>query len=106
MRWVCKVCGKVIESDGRPIACPLCGAVSDYIVPEKDFCGIQKNVKPKTKENLNSALALERNATDLYEKFARECEALGDSDAAMMFHALARIEAGHQVSIRKRLGQC
>lgn len=106
MRWICKVCGKMIESSERPIACPLCGAVSDYIIPEKDFKGIQKDVKQKTKEDLNSALALEKNATDLYEKFAKECEAIGDKDAAMMFHALSRIESGHQISIRKRLGQC
>ncbi|MFH0830045.1 MAG: ferritin family protein [Candidatus Aenigmatarchaeota archaeon] len=106
MKWVCKVCGRVIESNERPIACPLCGACSDYIVPGKDFKGIQKATKQKTVENLNSALSLEKNATSLYEKFAKESREHGDDDAAMMFTALARIEAGHQISIKKRLGQC
>ena len=103
MKWVCKVCGKVIESDSRPIACPLCGVNGDYIVSEKDFSGFPKEIKKKSKENLNSALGLEKNATDMYTRFAKECKEIGDTETATVFTALARVETGHQLSIKKML---
>jgi len=103
MKWVCKVCGKVMESDSRPLACPLCGVHGDYIVVEKDFRGFPKELKQKSKDNLNAALSLERNATNLYSRFAKECKELGDAEAATMFTALARVEAGHQLCIKKML---
>ena len=104
MKWVCSICGKVMESDSKPLACPMCGANGDYIVLEKDFKGFPSKLEAKTKEDLNAALELEKNATNNYFKYAKECEELGDKEAATMFTALARIEAGHQHSIRKMLG--
>jgi rubrerythrin len=104
MKWICSICGKSIESDTKPIACPLCGANGDYIVLEKDFTGFPKKVEPKTKENLDAALTLETNATKNYFAYAKEAEDVGDKQAATMFTALARVEAGHQQSIRKILG--
>jgi rubrerythrin len=103
MKWACKVCGKPIESDSRPIACPLCGANGEYIVLEKDFKGFPQKLEERSKENLNAALNLERNATQDYIAYAKECNALGDAEAATMFEALAKVESGHQIAIRKML---
>lgn len=100
---MCSVCGRVIESDIKPLACPLCGVNGEYIVLEKDFKGFPEKLEPKSKENLNAALDLERNATTSYLKYAKECEELGDKEAATLFTALARVEAGHQHSIKKIL---
>lgn len=102
-RWICIVCGKLIESESKPLACPLCGVNGEYIVSEKDFKGFPKKLDTKTKENLNAALALEKNATTTYYDYAKESERLGDKEAATLFVALAKVEAGHQVSIRKML---
>ena len=104
MKWVCSICGMTIESDIKPLACPLCGVNGDYIVLEKDFKGFPKKIKDKSKENLNAALELEKNATINYFKYAKECEELGDKEVATLFTALARVEAGHQQSIKKMLG--
>jgi rubrerythrin len=104
MKWVCSICGKAIESDSKPIACPLCGANGDYIVLEADFKGFPEKVEPKTKEHLNAALELETNATRDYFNYAKECEEIGDVQAAEVFTALARVEAGHKQSLRKMLG--
>jgi rubrerythrin len=103
MKWICKICGKSIESNERPIACPLCGANGEYIVCEADFKGFPTEIKAKTREDLNAALSLEQNATADYTRYAKECKELGDLQASEMFTALARVEAGHQVSIRKML---
>jgi len=103
MKWICSVCGKIIESDTRPLACPMCGVNGEYIVLEKDFKGFPKEIENKSKANLNAALELERNATSSYFKYAKECEELGDKEVATLFTALARVEAGHQQSIRKML---
>ena len=104
MKWVCTICGKIIESNNKPLACPLCGVNGDYIVLEKDFKGFPEKLEPKSKENLSAALELEKNATTSYFKYSKECEELGDKEAATLFTALARVEAGHQQSIRKMLG--
>lgn len=104
MKWVCSVCGRVIESDTKPLACPLCGVNGDYIVLEKDFKGFPEKLTPESKKNLKAALELEKNATSSYFKYAAECEQVGDVEAATMFTALARVETGHQQSIRKMLG--
>jgi len=101
--WICTICGKEIESDSRPLACPLCGANGEYIVLEKDFKGFPKKLETKSKEDLNAALELEKNATTSYFKYAKECEELGDKEAARSFTALAKVESGHQISIRKML---
>ena len=105
MKWVCSVCGKVIESDSRPLACPLCGANGDYIVLEKDFKGFPQKLDPKSVENLNAALNLEKNATVDYLRYAKECDEIGDIEASVLFTALAKVELGHQVAIKKMLGQ-
>lgn len=104
MKWICPICGKIIESDTRPVACPLCGVNGSYIILEKDFKGFPKNLQSRTKENLNAALNLETNATNMYLKYASECEALGDKEAAVLFEALAKVETGHQLAIRRMLG--
>lgn len=106
MQWICSVCGKVMECNEKPIACPMCGAISDYIVLEKDFIGIPTKHDAKTMENLNAALALETNATNEYLKYAKEARDSGDRHVCDMFTALAKVEAGHQVAIKKSLGLC
>jgi rubrerythrin len=106
MKWVCSICGKVMESEGKPMACPMCGAISDYIVPEKDFEAIPTNHDQKTIENLNAALALETNATSMYLMYAKEAKERGDKRVFDMFTALAKVESGHQVAIKKALGIC
>lgn len=104
MRWICSICGKTIESDSKPLACPLCGVSGDYIVLQENFKGFPRELKQKSKDNLGAALDLEKNATTSYFKYAKECEEIGDSEASMLFTALARVEAGHQQAIRKMLG--
>jgi rubrerythrin len=106
MQWICSICGKVMDSNEIPMACPMCGASSDYIVPEKDFAGIPTNHDQKTIENLNAALALETNATRDYFRYAKEARDSGDIHVADMFTALAKVESGHQVAIKKSLGLC
>jgi rubrerythrin len=93
----------VMESDSRPLACPLCGVNEEYIILEKVFKGFPKKLEQKSKDNLNAALDLEKNATTSYFKYAKECEELGDKEAARLFTALARVEAGHQQAIIKMI---
>ncbi|OGI12615.1 hypothetical protein A3K64_03350 [Candidatus Micrarchaeota archaeon RBG_16_36_9] len=104
MKWICRVCGMIIESEVKPLACPLCGVNGDYIVLEKDFKGFPEKLEPKSKENLKAALELEKNATVSYFRYASECEQVGDIETAILFKALARVESGHQQAIRKMLG--
>jgi rubrerythrin len=104
MNWICSICGRIMESDSKPLACPRCGVNGAYIVLEKDFKGFPKKLEQKSKDNLNAALDLEKNATISYFKYAKECEELGDKEAATLFTALAKVEAGHQEAIRKMLG--
>lgn len=103
MKWICVVCLKSIESENKPLACPLCGVNGDYIVEEESFKGFPEKINEKTKENLNAALSLEQNATKEYFQYAREAEKLGDREAVSLFTALAKVEAGHQTAIRKMM---
>jgi rubrerythrin len=95
-----------MESEGKPMACPMCGAVAEYIVLEKDFKGIPVEKEPKTVENLEAALALETKATHIYFEYAKDAREKGNRHVADMFTALANVEAGHQVAIKKSLGLC
>jgi rubrerythrin len=102
-KWICVVCLKEIDNENKPLACPLCGANGDYIVEEGTFKGFPEKINEKTRQNLNAALTLEQNATKNYFQYAKEAEQTGDKEAAVLFTALAKIEAGHQTSIRKML---
>jgi len=103
MKWICTICLKPIESETKPLACPLCGSNQEYIVEEKSFKGLPEKINEKTRENLKAALSLEQNATKEYFQYAREAEELGDKEASTLFTALARVEAGHQTALRKML---
>jgi rubrerythrin len=103
MKYVCKVCGKTIECVMKPLACPLCGVNGDYIVLERDFTGFPQKIDPISLEDLKAALRLEENATADYLKYANECKKVGDIEVATLFEALAKVENGHQIAIRKMM---
>jgi len=105
MKWICPICGMKIESNDKPLACPLCGANGSYIIPESDFSGFPKDLKTESKESLRAALELETNATRDYFRYAMECEKVGDIETAKLFTALAKVENGHQIAIRKMLSE-
>lgn len=103
MEWICTICGQKISSETRPIACPLCGVAEKYIIPEKEFRGFPSKLNAKSIQNLNVALSLENNAAKEYLEFGKVCLQLGDNDAADLFFALAKVEKGHQIAIKKML---
>ena len=103
MKWICVVCTKIMESENKPLACLLCGSNGEYIVEEGSFKGFPEKIDKKTKQNLEAALNLEKNATNEYLQYAKESEEIGDKEAAVLFKALAKVEAGHQFALRKML---
>ena len=72
-------------------------------IQDRDKSKILIKINEKTKENLNAALDLEKNATKKYFQYARESEESGDKEAVRLFKALAEVEAGHQFALRKML---
>ena len=100
MSWRCIVCGKKITEDHKPDACPLCGVASDYIVADAEYERPSGTLSAAAVADYDRALALEVEATSIYEEAAERAKNEGDELTNLFFEALAKNEHGHQVAIK------
>ncbi len=100
MSWRCIVCGKKITEDHKPDACPLCGVVSDYIVADSEYERPSGALSAAAVADYDRALALEIEATRIYEEATERAKIEGDELTSVFFEALAKNEHGHQVAIK------
>jgi len=100
MSWRCIVCGKKISEDHKPDACSLCGVVGDYIVADSEYERPNGTLSVSAVADFDRALALEVEATRIYEEAAERAMNEGDELTTAFFEALAKNEHGHQVAIK------
>jgi len=104
MQWRCIVCGKHFkDTEEKPVACPLCGVLSEFIVTEVDYVRPSGGMSAVSKASFDEAMELEIIATDKYHGAARRAKQEGDETTRIFFAALARNEFGHQKAIKYQL---
>ena len=100
MKWVCIVCGKKLEEDHKPDACPLCGVAAEYFVEAASYEKPTDRLSKAVAADFDRALELEKTATQLYGEAAERARSEGDDLTEAFFRALAKNEKGHQVAIK------
>jgi len=98
----CQICGDPYLGSEAPSFCPFCGAPQKYMVPAEAYedRNLVPNLSPVSKENLETALALEV-ANAAFYFCASNCAP--DALSQAMFKALAKAESEHASVISKIL---
>ncbi len=98
----CRICGDPYLGSAPPSFCPFCGAPEKYMVPAEAYEDKNniENLSPISRENLETALALEV-ANAAFYACASNC-APGPVDQAM-FKALSKAESEHASLMSKLL---
>ncbi|MBM4295910.1 MAG: ferritin [Deltaproteobacteria bacterium] len=98
----CQICGDPYLGSAPPSFCPFCGASEKYMVPAEAY--VDRNyipdMSPRSRENLETALALEV-ANAAFYFCASNCA--GNPVDQAMFKALAKAESEHASLICKLL---
>jgi rubrerythrin len=98
----CGICGDSYMGNAKPSHCPFCGAPEKYIVLAENWAQTEgADLSNISKANLEHALLLENNSMLFY---TCSCEISMNAELAVMFKALARMEAKHASIIRDLLG--
>jgi len=100
IKWRCIVCGKLLTPGPKPEACLLCGATADYIVAQAVYKSPTEALSPESVADLDRAMALEVEATRLYNEASERAKKEGDILIGLFFEALAKNEHGHQIAIK------
>lgn len=103
MDWRCLVCGHKFKDGAKPVACPECGVIAEFIVPDSDYSRPSGIMSGASRASFLQALELEERATAIYHAAAARAKAEGDETTRLFFAALARNEFGHQKAIKYQL---
>jgi rubrerythrin len=98
----CQICGDPYLGSEAPSFCPFCGAPQRYMVPAEEYRdrNLVPNLTPISRENLETALALEVANAGFYF-CASNCAP--DPLSQAMFKALAKAESEHAAVVSKIL---
>jgi len=98
----CQICGDPYLGSEAPSFCPFCGAPQRYMVPAEEYRdrNLVPNLTPVSRENLETALALEVANAGFYF-CASNCAP--DPLSQAMFKALAKAESEHAAVVSKIL---
>ena len=102
--WRCLVCGKKFKDGEKPVACPECGVVGQFIIADADYIRPSGSMSVASKASFIRAMELEVEATRIYNESAAKAKDEGDETTRVFFAALARNEFGHQKAIKYQLG--
>lgn len=103
MDWRCLVCGRKFKDGEKPAACPECGVVSEFIIPDADYTRPSGRMSKISRASFKQAMDLEVEATRIYHEAAAKAKNEGDEITRIFFAGLARNEFGHQKAIKYQL---
>ncbi len=92
LKWVCKVCGQIFESEKAPEKCQVCSVEGDNFIQLSGTTG-------QTVENLRIHWDAETEEAALYLAFGKKAEEEGFPEIGEAFYRVAKEEAWHAADL-------
>ena len=112
MKYVCTVCGHVVESDEMPAVCPVCGATTFEVLDEtvKTYAdehriGAAKGLDERVVAGLRENFTGECCEVGMYLAMSRQADREGYPEIAEAFKRYAFEEAEHAAKFAELLGE-
>ena len=112
MKYICTVCGQVIESDTMPEVCPVCGAKTFKVMDEENKAyadehriGVAKGLDERIVAGLREHFTGECSEVGMYLAMSRQADREGYPEIAEAFKRYAFEEADHAARIAEMLGE-
>ncbi len=112
MKYICTVCGQVIDSDTPPQKCPVCGATTFKLLDEKEKnyadehrIGVAKGLDERIVSGLREHFNGECSEVGMYLAMSRQADREGYPEIAEAFKRYAFEEADHAARIAEMLGE-
>ena len=112
MKYICTVCGQVIESDTMPEVCPVCGAKTFKVMDEENKAyadehriGVAKGLDERIVAGLREHFTGECSEVGMYLAMSRQADREGYPENAEAFKRYAFEEADHAARIAEMLGE-
>ena len=106
MKYICTVCGQVIESDTMPEVCPVCGAKTFKVMDEENKAyadehriGVAKGLDERIVAGLREHFTGECSEVGMYLAMSRQADREGYPEIAEAFKRYAFEEADHAARI-------
>ncbi|MGN0526468.1 MAG: ferritin family protein [Acutalibacteraceae bacterium] len=114
-KWKCLVCGQIVESETKPVECPLCKAGADKFVEVTDdaemswaaehVVGVAKGVSEEILEGLRANFQGECTEVGMYLAMARVAHREGYPEIGLYWEKAAYEEAEHAAKFAELLGE-
>lgn len=116
MKYRCKVCGAIIESDGIPEVCPVCRVKGDdkfelieegkeKVYADEHRIGVAKGLDAEVVQGLRDHFNGECCEVGMYLAMSRQAEREGYPEVADAFKRYALEEAEHAAKFAELLGE-
>ena len=114
-KWRCTVCGEIVESETRPVECPVCHAPGSKFVEvsEEEMTwatehevGVAKGVSEEILEGLRANFSGECTEVGMYLAMARVAFREGYPEIGEYWKTAAYEEAEHAAKFAELLGEC
>ncbi len=115
MKYICKVCGEVVESDTTPEKCPVCNAGSkafkvmdenaEKVYADEHRVGVAKGLDEEVVQGLRDNFTGECCEVGMYLAMSRQAEREGYPEVAEAFKRYAFEEAEHAAKFAELLGE-
>ncbi|MBO5038537.1 MAG: NADH peroxidase [Alphaproteobacteria bacterium] len=111
MKYICTVCGQVIESDEMPAVCPVCGAKTfkpmdeEKAYADEHRIGVAKGLDERVVKGLREHFTGECCEVGMYLAMSRQADREGYPEIAEAFKRYAFEEADHASRFAEMLGE-
>lgn len=112
MKYICTICGEVVESDNLPEVCPVCGAdtFEEMKETEKNYAdehrvGVAQGLDEEIVKGLRENFTGECCEVGMYLAMSRQAERDGYPEVAEAFRRYAWEEAEHAAKFAELLGE-
>jgi len=91
--YICKICGNACMFGGKPTNCPLCGALSKYLLDPKTYkVPVIKSLTQKTGDNIIDCIKF---LVSLSQFYLASAKASKDASFKARYRMLGKMEAEH-----------
>ncbi len=114
-KWKCLICGEIVESETKPVSCPVCHAPAEKFVEvvetealtwaTEHVVGIVKDVDPEIVEGLRSNYLGECKEVGMYLAMSRVAFREGYPEIGEYWKTAAFEEAEHAAKFAELLGE-
>ncbi len=113
MKYICTICGEVVESDEMPTECPVCHAstfevmdeAAEKVYADEHRVGVAQGLDEEVVQGLRENFTGECCEVGMYLAMSRQAEREGYPEVAEAFKRYAFEEAEHAAKFAELLGE-